>query len=127
MKAMRLGYDAEPVLFVNRTMRGIRLDSAASVALRNALVDKARAIPGVEAAAWIYSVPFRSTSGTRLFVAGIDTVAAARPIYVPGFVIRVLRDDGNAHPSRPSVHGRGPRGRPAGHGRQRIHGARVVA
>jgi putative ABC transport system permease protein len=75
VKAMRLGYDAEPVLFVNRNMRGIRLDSAASVALRSALVDKARAIPGVEAASWIYSVPFRSTSGTRLLVAGIDTVA----------------------------------------------------
>jgi predicted permease len=75
VKAMRIGYDAEPVLLVNRSMRGIRLDSAASVALRTALVDRARATPGVEAASWIYSVPFRSTSATRLFVAGIDTVA----------------------------------------------------
>jgi putative ABC transport system permease protein len=75
VKAMRIGYDAEAVLLANRSMRGIRLDSAASVALRTALVDKARAIPGVEAASWIYSVPFRSTSATRLFVAGIDTVA----------------------------------------------------
>jgi putative ABC transport system permease protein len=75
VKSMRLGYDAEPVLFVNRSMRGSRLDSAAKVALRTALVDRARAIPGVEAASWIYSVPFRSTSATRLFVAGIDTVA----------------------------------------------------
>jgi len=75
VKSMRIGYDAEPVLLVNRSMRGIRLDSAARVALRTALVDRARAIPGVEAASWIYSVPFRSTSATRLFVAGIDTVA----------------------------------------------------
>jgi predicted permease len=75
VKAMRIGYDAEPVLFVNRNMRGLRLDSASSVALRTALVEKARAIPGVEAASWIYSVPFRSTSATRLFVAGIDTVS----------------------------------------------------
>jgi putative ABC transport system permease protein len=75
VKAMRIGYDAEPVLLANRSMRGMRLDSAASVALRTALVERARAIPGVEAAAWIYSVPFRSTSATRLFVAGIDTVA----------------------------------------------------
>ena len=75
VRALRLGYDAEPVLLVNRSMRGMRLDSAASVALRTALVNGARAIPGIEAASWIYSVPFRSTSATRLFVAGIDTVA----------------------------------------------------
>jgi predicted permease len=75
VRAMRLGYDAEPVLLVRRSMRGTRLDSAASVALRTALVDKARATPGVEAASWVYSVPLQSTSATRLFVAGIDTVA----------------------------------------------------
>lgn len=75
VRDMRIGYDAEPVLLVNRVMRGTRLDSAASVALRTALVDKALTIPGVQAASWVYSVPFRSTSATRLFVAGIDTVA----------------------------------------------------
>ena len=45
------------------------------MALRTRLVERARAIPGVDAAAWAYSVPFRSTSATRLFVAGIDSVA----------------------------------------------------
>jgi predicted permease len=99
VKAMRLGYDAEPVLFVNRSMRGARLDSAASVALRTALLEKARAIPGVEAATWIYSVPFRSTSATGLFVAGIDTVArlgrftyqASSPEYFETMGTRILR------------------------------------
>jgi predicted permease len=99
VKAMRLGYDAEPVLLVNRSMRGMRLDSAASVALRTALVSKARVIPGVEAAAWIYSVPFRSTSATRLFVEGIDTVArlgrftyqASSPQYFETMGTRIVR------------------------------------
>jgi putative ABC transport system permease protein len=99
VKAMRIGYDAEPVLLANRSMRGIRLDSAASVALRIALVEKARAIPGVEAASWIYSVPFRSTSATRLFVAGIDTVArlgrftyqASSPEYFATMGTRIVR------------------------------------
>jgi predicted permease len=99
VKAMRIGYDAEPVLLVNRSMRGIRLDSAASVALRTALVAKARTIPGVEAASWVYSVPFRSTSATRLFVAGIDTVArlgrftyqASSPEYFATMGTRIVR------------------------------------
>lgn len=75
VREMRIGYNAEPVLLVNRVMRGTRLDSAASVALRTVLVEKALTIPGVQSASWVYSVPFRSTSATRLFVAGIDTVA----------------------------------------------------
>ena len=99
VKTMRLGYDAERVLLVNRSMRGTRLDSATSVALRNALVDKARTIPGVDAASWMYSVPFRSTSATRLFVAGIDTVArlgrftyqASSPEYFRTMGTRIVR------------------------------------
>jgi putative ABC transport system permease protein len=99
VKTMRIGYDAEPVLLAKSVMRGMRLDSAASVALRHALVEKARAIPGVEAAAWVYSVPFRSTSATRLFVEGIDTVArlgrftyqASSPGYFETMGTRILR------------------------------------
>jgi putative ABC transport system permease protein len=75
VRSMRIGYDAEPVLFVSRNMRGMQLDSAARVALRDQLVEKARSIPGVASAAWINSVPFWSTSSTNFYVAGIDTVA----------------------------------------------------
>ena len=75
VKSMRIGYDATPVLYVGRNMRGLSLDSAARVALRNQLVEQARSIPGVAAAAWINTVPFWSNSSTRLTVAGIDTVA----------------------------------------------------
>lgn len=108
VKAMRIGYDAEPVLFVRNNMRGTSIDSAARVALRVALLNKARAIPGVETASWIYSVPFRSTSATRLFVAGIDTVArlgrftyqASSPEYFATMGTRIVRGRAFTHDDR---------------------------
>jgi predicted permease len=102
VKDMRLGYDIEPVLYVARNMRGMQLDSAARVALRNALVTRAQAIPAVEAAAWVSSIPFWSTSSTRLYVAGIDTVArlgrftyqTTTPDYFTTMGTRILRGRG---------------------------------
>jgi predicted permease len=44
--------------------------------LRTQLLDAARALPNVESAAWVSSAPFVSTSSTRLYVAGIDSVDA---------------------------------------------------
>ena len=75
VKSMRIGYDANPVLYVSRNMRGMQLDSAQRVALRNELVARARTLPNVAAAAWINTVPFWSNSSTTLNVPGIDTVA----------------------------------------------------
>ncbi len=74
VRGMRLGYDADAVLIVNRNLRGTQMDSAGQVLLRRRLLDAAEAIPGVENAAWVSSVPFWSTSSTDLFVAGIDSV-----------------------------------------------------
>jgi predicted permease len=76
VKAMRMGYDAEPVLIATRNLRGTQLDDSARVALRRSLLETAQAFPGVEYATWVSSVPFWSTSTTRLFVAGIDSVRA---------------------------------------------------
>jgi putative ABC transport system permease protein len=75
VRSMRIGYDAEPVLFVTRNMRFMQMDSAARVALRDRLVETARSIPSVAAVAWINTVPFWSNSSTSLYVTGIDTVA----------------------------------------------------
>jgi predicted permease len=75
VRSMRIGYDAEPVMYVQRNMRGMQLDSAAAVTLRNQLVQRASSIPGVASAAWITTVPFWSNNSARLIVAGIDTVA----------------------------------------------------
>jgi predicted permease len=74
VKEMRLGYDARPVLMAFRNMRGMETDSLMRIALRRSLLARAQAIPGVEKAAYVSSIPFWSTSSTNLFVAGIDSV-----------------------------------------------------
>ena len=73
-KAMRLGFDVEPVLLAQREFRGARLDDSARARLTRRLLAAAQTIPGVERAAWVSSIPFWSTSTTDLFVSGIDSV-----------------------------------------------------
>ena len=74
VRDMRLGYDAEPVLLVDRNLRGMPLSDSAQVQLGRRLLETAQGIPGVEYAAWVSSIPFYSTSGTGLYVPGIDSV-----------------------------------------------------
>src|SRR5688572_5437030 len=74
VKALRLGYDADPVLMVFRNMRGMETDSLTRISLRRSLLSAAQRIPAVEKAAYVSSIPFWSTSSTDLFVAGIDSV-----------------------------------------------------
>jgi predicted permease len=74
VNAMPLGYEPEHVLIATRNLRGMTLDDSASIALRRSLLASAQAIPGVEQAAWVSSVPFWSTSTTNLYITGIDSV-----------------------------------------------------
>jgi predicted permease len=74
VKSVRLGYDVDPVLVVNLNMRGVDLDSAHAVALRQQLLQAAKSLPGVENAAQNVTIPFWSTWNTDLHVAGIDSV-----------------------------------------------------
>ncbi len=74
VREVPLGYDPDPVLLVDLNMRGVRLDSAPQVALRRALLDTARAIPGVVHASPRVSVPFWGSYSVSLYVAGIDSV-----------------------------------------------------
>jgi predicted permease len=73
--AIRLGYDVDPVLIVSLNMRGVELDSAATVALRARLLDEAKAIPGVEYASLQAAIPFWSTWSAGLHVDGVDSLA----------------------------------------------------
>jgi predicted permease len=75
VQSIRLGYDTQPVLLVNLQMRGVKLDSARTVALRRALLDAAKTVPGVEHASLMAAVPFWGMWSTSLFVEGIDTVS----------------------------------------------------
>jgi putative ABC transport system permease protein len=74
VNAMRMGYDADPVLLVTRNMRGMETTDSSRAQLGRTLLATAEAIPGVASATWISSVPFWSTSSTNFYVAGIDSV-----------------------------------------------------
>jgi predicted permease len=75
MRDLRLGFDPEPVLFASRNLRGTALSEEEQIALGRRLLETGQALPGVEHAAWVSSVPYWSTSSTSLFVAGIDSVS----------------------------------------------------
>ena len=102
VKAMRMGYDVDPILLVNRVIRGPAFNDSAQLAMRRVLLSTAQSIRGVEAAAWASSAPFVSTSATDLYVAGIDTVnrlgqftfQATTPDYFRAMGTRILRGRG---------------------------------
>ncbi len=97
-RSVPLGYDARPVLEVVPDFRGYRMDSAASVAARERLLDAARSVPGVEQAARVNSRLF-GTNTLEIHVDGIDSVEAigrfnmqvASPEYFDVLKIRMLR------------------------------------
>jgi len=97
--ALPMGYDAERVLLVNRVIRGLPMTDSAQLPLRRALLEAAQSLPDVEAAAWVSSAPFVSTSSTALFVPGIDSVGrlgvftyqATSPDYFRVMGTRVVR------------------------------------
>ena len=70
----RIGYDPERILVVRRNLRGADMSDSAQVQLGRRLLAAAQAIPDVELATWVSSIPFWMTSSTSLFVAGIDSV-----------------------------------------------------
>jgi len=72
---IRLGYDVDPVLFVELNMRGVKLDSAGTVSLRQLLLETAKGITGVQNASLQATIPFWSMWSNSLFVEGIDTVS----------------------------------------------------
>jgi predicted permease len=75
VKNVRLGYDADSVLVVELSMRGVELDSVQALTLRQRLLERAQAIPGVEHAALNVTLPFWSTWSMGLRVPGIDSVS----------------------------------------------------
>jgi predicted permease len=107
----RLGYDVEPLMLVNLSMRGVKLDSAATVALRHRLVETAKAVPGVANAALQATVPFWSQWSMGLYVAGIDTVSrlgqfdlnAVSPEYFSTVGTRIVRGRGISAEDMPNA------------------------
>jgi predicted permease len=73
VRDVRLRFDADSVLLVSLNMRDVKLDSAATVALRLRLLESVREVPGVTHATLQESVPFGGESSWPIFVAGIDS------------------------------------------------------
>ena len=104
VRVIPLGYDVDPVLFVELNMRGVRLDSARNVQLRQELLDAAQGIPGVEFATRQVTVPFWASWNQTLYVAGIDStdrlgefyLNAVTPDYFATLGTRILRGRGVA-------------------------------
>jgi putative ABC transport system permease protein len=99
VRSMRLGYDAGPVLLADRNLRGTQMSDSDQVVLGRRLLETAQAMPGVEHAAWVSSIPFYSFSGTGIKVPGIDSVGklghftyqTSTPDFFATFGTRILR------------------------------------
>jgi predicted permease len=74
-RAVPLGFDAGPVIEVIPDFRGFPMDSAASVAMQQRLLEAARSLPGVTEAARVNSGLFR-TNTASLAVDGVDSLEA---------------------------------------------------
>jgi predicted permease len=73
IQSLRLGYDADKIVWIEPRMRGVRLDSAQAVALRHDLMNAARRSPAVENATGVLTVPFSSTWSDDAYAAGADS------------------------------------------------------
>lgn len=101
VRGVKLGWDPQPVLVVAPNYRGLLQDSVAEAATRRALLETARAIPGVKSVARVNSLPFL-TNYRLLFVAGIDSVErlgrfnfqATTPEYFDVVGTRIVRGRG---------------------------------
>lgn len=74
LQSMRLGFDADHVVWISPQWRGIRMDSSRRAAFFDELVRTAKTLPGVESASYGVSVPFTTEWQEPLFVAGLDSV-----------------------------------------------------
>ena len=75
VKNLRLGFDADRVLWVDLHWRGVKLDSLRRVQLEERLLERAKRIPGDDNAARALTVPFWFSWSSSLYVDGIDSVA----------------------------------------------------
>jgi len=74
VRNMRLGYDADRVLWVGRVMRDLKISDNEAIALNRRLLQEALALPEVENASEAETIPFYNHESRGLFVEGIDSV-----------------------------------------------------
>lgn len=100
VRALRLGYDVDPLVYVEGNARGMELSNVEAKALSERLVSTASAMPGVRSASLTISVPFWSSEGRGApFVPGVDsvrqmgrfTLQAGSPSYFKTLGTRIVR------------------------------------
>ncbi|HEU4995463.1 MAG TPA: ABC transporter permease [Gemmatimonadaceae bacterium] len=75
VRALRLGYDLEPLVYVEAKPRGVNLSVAQANALAERIIEVAEATPGIRSASLAISVPFYSSEGRGApFVPGRDSL-----------------------------------------------------
>lgn len=74
--SVRLGYDVEPLLYVETNLRNAKLSDSAQYQLSVKLAEKARALPGVRSAALVMTIPLRGMMMESFAVPGIDSADA---------------------------------------------------
>ena len=101
VRSLPMGYDIDPVAWVDVRERGEKLSPTEAGLLRERLAEAARTVPGVEQASRAVTVPFYMTWDENIFVAGIDTavlnrmgsfrIQGAGPEYLQTMGTRLLR------------------------------------
>jgi predicted permease len=99
VEKLDLGWQPEGALLVGIDLRGITLTKPEREALTRRALTRIRALPGVESASTLFSVPFYSTWSDDVFVPGMDSAAHYRtyivnPVgddYFPTMGTRILR------------------------------------
>jgi putative ABC transport system permease protein len=80
--SIRLGYDVDPLLYVSTEMRGVKLDKEQEIALETRLEEEARAMPGVERATQVLTIPLRQMRTQDFSVPGIDSASRLGPFFM---------------------------------------------
>jgi putative ABC transport system permease protein len=79
VRSMPMGYDLDPIVFLEVNTRGQPMPPAQSIPLMGRLIEALSATPGVRSAAPVASVPFYSSEGRGMpFVPGGDTARMRR-------------------------------------------------
>jgi predicted permease len=109
VRAFRLGFDVEPVVYLEANMRGARLSDAEQNALNDRLLLAAQSVPGVTSATLAVSVPFWSNEGRGApYVPGRDStrklggflLQSGSPSYFETVGTRIVRGRGFAATDR---------------------------
>jgi putative ABC transport system permease protein len=74
VRSVRLGFDADSVLVVGTSLRGVVLDTGQMIELRQRLLVAATTVPGIDHASVRGATPFGGMWSYPIFVAGVDSV-----------------------------------------------------